>query len=147
MTTPTEAGQQRHTVERLDRWRSLGYGMFIHFSLATFTSDQRQGGVQPITHYNPTELDVDQWVQVARDAGMRYIILSAKHTRDGGFCTWPTKHSEYSVAHSPVKTDVIEAFTKACDGGGARTVGRAPWANCWASACSATPATPTVCST
>lgn len=108
-------GHQRLAVERLDRWRELDYGMFIHYGLATFTSDDRGDGVQPIELYNPSDLDVNQWVEVARDAGMRYIILTAKHSRDGGFCNWPTKHSEFSVAHSPVKSDVIGAFVKACD--------------------------------
>lgn len=116
-TNPTNdqpQGNQRLSVDRLDRWRELRYGMFIHYSLATFTSQERGDGVQPIELYNPSALDVDQWVQVARDAGMRYIILSAKHTRDGGFCTWPTKHSEFSVANAPVKTDVIGEFVQAC---------------------------------
>ncbi|MFW6146738.1 MAG: alpha-L-fucosidase, partial [Planctomycetota bacterium] len=105
---------QRLSVERLDRWRRLEYGMFIHYGLATFTSQQRGAGVQPVELYRPTDLDVDQWVRVARDAGMRYVILTAKHSRDGGFCNWPTEHSDFSVARSPVKTDVVGAFVTAC---------------------------------
>ena len=111
----SDTGHQRHSIERLDRWRALDYGMFIHFGLATFTSHSGNRGVQSISNYQPTELDVDQWVQVARDAGMRYVILTAKHTRDGGFSMWHTRHSDYSVAHSPVKTDVIGKFIEACE--------------------------------
>ena len=113
-TNDQPQGRQRLSVARLDQWRELQYGMFIHYSLATFTSQERGDGVQPIELYNPSALDVDQWVQVARDAGMRYIILSAKHAGDGGFCTWPTKHSDFSVANAPENTDVIGAFVQAC---------------------------------
>jgi alpha-L-fucosidase len=94
--------------------------MFIHYSLATFTSEERGADIQPIELYNPTDLDVDQWVRVARDAGMTYIILTARHTRDGGFCTWPTKQSDFSVANAPVRTDVVGEFVKACDKHGIR---------------------------
>ena len=107
-------GHQRLPIERLDRWRAMDYGMFIHYGLATFTSQERGGGLQPIDDYAPEDLDVEQWVKVARDAGMTYIILTAKHIRDGGFSLWPTKHSDYSVAQSPVKTDVIGEFVSAC---------------------------------
>ncbi len=113
-------GCQRLSVERLQRWQQLEYGMFIHYGLATFTSEKYGAGVQSIEEYNPTELDVDQWVKVARDAGMSYIILTAKHTRDGGFSNWPTRQSDYSVANAPVKTDVIGEFVQACDKHGVR---------------------------
>lgn len=108
-------GHQRLSIDRLNRWRDLDYGMFIHYGLATFTSQERGGGIQPIEMYQPTELDVDQWVRVAKDAGMNYIILTAKHCRDGGFSIWPTKQSDFSVANAPERTDVIGEFVKACD--------------------------------
>ena len=107
-------GAQRLSVERLDRWRALDYGMFIHYGLATFTSEELGGGKHPIEHYQPLELDVDQWVRVARDAGMSYVILTAKHARDGGFSNWPSRYTDFSVARAPEKTDVVGAFVNAC---------------------------------
>ena len=62
--------------------------------------------------YAPDRLDVDQWVSVARDAGMKYIVLTAKHV--AGHCLWPSKHTSYTVANSPNKANVFEQFTKSC---------------------------------
>ena len=63
--------------------------------------------------YNPDRLDVDQWVSVARDAGMKYMVLTAKHT--SGHCLWPSKHTDYTVANSGSRVDVMEQFVNACD--------------------------------
>ncbi len=109
-------GNQRLSVERLQSWEELEYGMFIHYGLNTFASAEGLGeGDHPISLYNPTDLDVDQWVRVAQEAGMKYIIMNAKHTRAGGFSMWPTEQSDFSVANAPENTDVIGEFVKACD--------------------------------
>ncbi|MBL7139435.1 MAG: alpha-L-fucosidase [Planctomycetes bacterium] len=107
-----ERGAQRLTLEALRRWESLGYGMFIHFGLNTFVGKDIPRTDPPAAAYAPDRLDVDQWVSVARDAGMKYAVLTAKHTT--GHCLWPSDHTDYTVANSPVKTDVVGAFVKAC---------------------------------
>jgi alpha-L-fucosidase len=107
-------GSQRLSVERLRRWQRLEYGMFIHYGLTTFAPSSSLD-VQEVRHYDPSDLDVDQWVQVARDAGMRYIILTAKHSRSGGFSIWPSEHTDFSVASAPEKTDVVGEFVRACE--------------------------------
>ena len=56
-----------------------GYGMFIHFGVNTFSGDEWSDGTVPVSAYNPTRLDCDQWVRVARDAGFRYVLLITKH--------------------------------------------------------------------
>ncbi len=89
-----------------------GYGMFIHFGINTFGETEWSDGSIPIEKYNPTDLDCDQWVRVARDAGFRYVLLITKH--HDGFCLWNTKYTDYSVAHSPVKRDVVAEVSKAC---------------------------------
>ena len=106
-------GMQRLSIERLKKWESLEYGMFIHFGMSTFSGEELGTGKDPNSLYNPTMLDVDQWVQVARDAGMKYIVLTAKHV--SGHCLWPSKFTDYHVGNSGNKTDVVEAFVKACD--------------------------------
>mgnify|MGYP006280825577 CR=1 FL=1 len=109
-------GNQRLSVERLQRWEELEYGMFIHYGLSTFASAEGLGsGDHPVSLYNPTDLDVEQWVRVAREAGMKYIIMNAKHVRAGGFSMWPTEQSDFSVANAPESTDVVGEFVKACE--------------------------------
>ncbi len=91
---------------------SRGYGMFIHFGVNTFDDVEWSDGSIPVTHYNPTDLDPDQWVRVAKEAGFRYIILVTKH--HDGFCLWDSKYTGYDVGASPVKTDVVKAVSDAC---------------------------------
>jgi alpha-L-fucosidase len=113
-----DRGAQRLTLEALHRWEKHAYGMFIHFGMSTFEGIEMSKGDQPSTYYAPTNLDVDQWVQVARDAGMTYAILTAKHV--SGHALWPTRHSDYHVGTSGHKVDVVDAFVKACDRRGVR---------------------------
>jgi len=109
---PEGAGAQRLALERLRQWESLGYGMFIHFGMSTFVGKELPDGKAPASTYAPDRLDVDQWAGVARDAGMRYAVLTAKHV--AGHCLWPSDHTDYTVAASGDKTDVAEAFVAAC---------------------------------
>lgn len=108
-----QSGSQRLTLEQLQRWESLEYGMFIHFGMSTFDGDELSKGNSPASLYAPDQLNVDQWIQVARDAGMRYAVLTTKHV--AGHCLWPSAFSDYTVARSGNKTDVVEAFVRACE--------------------------------
>lgn len=102
-TTPNSIQQQL---------QERGYGMFVHFGMNTFINQEWSEGVEPASTYNPTELDCDQWVRVARDAGFRYVLLVTKH--HDGFCLWDSKYTDYDVASSPVKTDVVKEVSEAC---------------------------------
>ena len=106
------AGSQRLSLAQLRKWESLQYGMFIHFGMNTFVQKDIPDGKAPLSLYAPDRLDVDQWVSVARDAGMKYIVLTAKHV--AGHCLWPSKYTSYTVANSPNKTNVCEQFCKSC---------------------------------
>lgn len=88
------------------------YGMFIHFGINTFHDQEWTDGSKPASSYQPTTVDAEQWIRAARDAGMKYVILTAKHHE--GFCLWDSKYTEYDVANSGNKTNVIEAVAKAC---------------------------------
>lgn len=109
-------GAQRHSVDKLKDWEAMGYGMFIHFGLPTFTGwpynfeSYKMEDLRNI--YNPNRLDVEQWVSVARDSGMKYAVLTAKH--QDGFCLWPSEHTNYTVGYSPNQTDIVEKFISAC---------------------------------
>lgn len=89
-----------------------GYGMFIHYGMNTFLDKDWSEGVEPASTYHPTQLDCDQWVRIAREAGFRYVVLVTKH--HDGFCLWDSKYTDYDVASSPVPTDIIAAVAKAC---------------------------------
>ena len=88
------------------------YGMFIHFSINTFHDMEWTDGSLPASSYDPTDVDADQWIRTARDAGMKYVVLTTKHI--DGFCLWDSKYTEYDVASSGNKTNVVEAVAKAC---------------------------------
>ncbi|HVW20216.1 MAG TPA: alpha-L-fucosidase [Opitutaceae bacterium] len=105
-------GAQRLPLAKLRQWEELGYGMFLHFGMSTFTGRELPDGTAPLSAYHPTRLDVDQWLAAARDAGMTYAVLTAKHV--AGHCLWPSKWTRYHVGNGPVKTDVVGAFAQAC---------------------------------
>jgi alpha-L-fucosidase len=116
MSTSSEGkqGRQRLSVERLNRWRALDYGMFLHYGMSTFSDKPTPALFEhlPPTAFHPDRQDPEQWVQVARDCGMKYVILTTKHA--SGFCLWPSRHTDYHVGNSAVKTDLVEAFVTAC---------------------------------
>ena len=106
------SGAQRLPIEKLEAWEKLQYGMFIHYGMSTFVQAELPDGKAPGSAYAPDKLDVAQWVSVARDAGMKYAVLTTKHV--AGHCLWPTKLTDYSVVNSGDKTDVVEKFVTAC---------------------------------
>lgn len=89
------------------------YGMFVHFGINTFHNEEWTDGSKPASSYNPTTIDAKQWVATAKNSGMKYMILVAKH--HDGFCLWDSKYTEYDVANSGNKTNVVEAIAKECE--------------------------------
>ena len=88
------------------------YGMFLHFGINTFHDEEWTDGSKPAASYRPERIDAEQWVRAARDAGMKYVILTAKH--HDGFCLWDSRWTDYDVAASSNTTDVVEAVARAC---------------------------------
>lgn len=86
-------------------WMDLGFGMFIHFGINTFYDKEWSDGSLDPMGFNPTQIDTDQWCSVAKEAGMKYVVITTKH--HDGFALWPSKVSKYTVAQSPFKKDVL----------------------------------------
>ena len=107
-----EIGPATARTSALAEYEKLRFGVSFHFSTPTFTGDDYDVGAAPASVYNPTHLDVRQWIQVARDLGAKYAILTAKYM--SGFCLWDSADYEYDVAASGNKTDVVAAFVAAC---------------------------------
>ncbi len=127
MNVPGWAQQVANKPDREQWYMDLGFGMFIHWSL-----DSQVGAV--ISHsmagasddylkrfttelpatFNPKKFDPDEWATLARLAGMKYVVFTAKH--HSGFCMWPTKTTPFNVANTPFKRDllreVLDAFRK-----------------------------------
>lgn len=102
-------------TENQMRWQEMEYYAFVHFSINTYTNEAWGYGDEDINLFNPEELDCRQWARICKEAGMKGIIVTAKH--HSGFCLWPSKYTEYSVKKSPWKDgkgDVVKELADAC---------------------------------
>ena len=120
-----EAANVRPSQRQLD-WYETGFYAFIHFGVNTFTDREWGDGTEPESIFNPVRLDCDQWVRSIKAAGMKGMVLTAKH--HDGFCLWPTKYTEHNVMNSPLKRDVVKEAAEACRRGGIRFgIYLSPW--------------------
>lgn len=96
-------------------WQEMEFYAFVHFSLNTFTNKEWGFGDESPSLFNPSNLDVRQWARIVKAAGMKGIILVAKH--HDGFCLWPSEYTERSVKNSPWKDgkgDLVKELAAAC---------------------------------
>jgi alpha-L-fucosidase len=119
--------------ERMEWWRQARFGMFIHWGIYSVPAGEWKGkkipsagewimqtAQIPVSEYeqlakqfNPVKFDAEQWVQIAKNAGMKYIVITSKH--HDGFCMWDTKYTDYDMVDAtPFKRDVLGELSKAC---------------------------------
>ena len=120
------AGQTKDTPvnpdERIARWQGMRFGMFIHWGPVSQKGTEigwsrgaeiREGEYDSLYRtFNPVKFDADEWVSVAKNAGMRYIVLVSKH--HDGFCEWDTRYTPYNIMKTPFARDVIGELSTAC---------------------------------
>ncbi|HPC96883.1 MAG TPA: alpha-L-fucosidase [Sedimentisphaerales bacterium] len=119
--------------ERMEWWREARFGLFVHWGLYAVPAGTYQGkridGIGewimnsariPVEEYetfagrfNPIGFDADEWVRLAKNAGMKYIVITSKH--HDGFCLWDSKVTDYDVMDAtPFKRDLLAELAKAC---------------------------------
>ena len=97
--------QQRHAMDN-------GFAAFVHFGPNTFTGVEWGSGTEDPAVFALQEGDTDQWCGIFRDAGMKRVILTAKH--HDGFVLWPSRYTTHGVASSPGQVDVVKALAASC---------------------------------
>lgn len=121
--------------EVIERWRAMRFGMFVHWGPVSLKGTEigwsrrgpRRGharggtGTVPMeeydnlyTHFDPTEFDADQWVRIAQDAGMKYLVFTAKH--HDGFSNFDSALTDYKITSpkSPYGKDICRQIADAC---------------------------------
>jgi len=108
--------------EVMDDFMDQRFGMFIHWGPVTLRGTEigwsrtrdvpAQEYDRLYEEFDPSLFDADQWVKTAKDAGMKYLTITAKH--HDGFCLWPTAYSNYNIMNSPFKVDIVGELARAC---------------------------------
>ncbi|MFC1765843.1 alpha-L-fucosidase [Planctomycetota bacterium] len=122
---PKLSGDLKNDPAREEEFMDWGLGMFVHWSF-----DSQLGSV--ISHsmdmaskkyldryvnelpktFNPTEYDPDKWMEIAKLAGVKYMVFTTKH--HSGFCMWDTKTTDFSIMHTPYGKDIVRMYVDAC---------------------------------
>ncbi len=99
------------------QYQDWEFGLFLHFGIRTFYEGHVDWDEKPmpVEGFNPPSLDCESWVKTAKEAGVRYMVMTAKH--HDGFANWPSQYSDYTIAATPWKDgqgDVVRDFVEAC---------------------------------
>jgi alpha-L-fucosidase len=115
---------------RMDWWRDARFGMFIHWGLYAIPASEwkdetgygewiRTSAQIPLEEYNqfvgqfePVGFNASEWVKMAKEPGMKYIVITSKHY--DGFCLFDSKYTDFNVMSTPFQRDILEELSEAC---------------------------------
>src|SRR5512135_1765314 len=140
LTISSTTAQGEETREARDArmawFREARFGLFIHWGVYSVPAGEWKGNTgygewfleetkMPVSEYekfarqfNPVKFDAKEWVRIAKDAGMKYIVITSKH--HDGFCLWDSKVSNYTIMSTPFKRDILKELSVACEAEGIR---------------------------
>jgi alpha-L-fucosidase len=120
--------------KRMEWWREARFGLFIHWGLYAVPAGEwkgktdygewiRHSGQIPLEEYekflgqfNPEKFNAEQWVRTAKEAGMKYIVITSKH--HDGFCLFDSKYTDFCITSTPFKRDILKELAQACRNNG-----------------------------
>jgi alpha-L-fucosidase len=133
LLAPTVLAQSESTAAhdaRMAWWRDARFGLFLHWGLYAVPAGEWGGKTEygewirtsahiPLTTYdslvhrfNPTRFDARAWVRLAKEAGMKYIVITSKH--HDGFCLFDSQFTDFDVMFTPFHRDILRELSDAC---------------------------------
>ncbi len=133
ISTGCNQTQKTDTVKepsKMDWWSEARYGMFIHWGLYSVLAGEWDGEIRYaewirssakipvevydtlVRHFNPVEFNASEWVRMAKDAGMKYIVITSKH--HDGFCLFDSEYTDFDIMSTPFKRDILAELSQAC---------------------------------
>jgi alpha-L-fucosidase len=130
VTIVSANGSHAESTDRLAWWREARFGLFIHWGLYSIPAGEWNGRTNHaewiretaqipldvygrfVPRFNPARFDADAWVRAARDAGMKYIVITTKH--HDGFCLFDSKYTDFDIMATPFKRDIMRELADAC---------------------------------
>jgi alpha-L-fucosidase len=121
---------EKETLDPMEWWREARFGLFIHWGLYAIPAGEWNGETghaewirttaqiplktydKFVSQFNPVKFNADQWVTMAKNAGMKYIVITSKH--HDGFCLFDSKLTEFDVMSTPFKRDIMKELSEAC---------------------------------
>ncbi len=116
--------------ERMEWWREARFGMFIHWGLYAIPAGEWNGETNHaewirttakiphdvyngfVNEFNPVKFNADDWVKMAKNAGMKYIVITSKH--HDGFCLFDSEYTDFNIMSTPFKRDILKELADAC---------------------------------
>ena len=129
--SPVKKVETESYDDRMEWWQDARFGMFIHWGLYAIPAGEWNGETNHaewirttaqipvevydtlINHFNPEMFDPVEWVGMAKEAGMKYIVITSKH--HDGFCLFDSEYTEFDVMGAPFKRDILKELADACE--------------------------------